>query len=214
MNKLSREKRNQLIGVAAGVAVLCGVLWYFVVRSLNENLAKTRVSVEDVQSKIEKAQRLIKRRAAIEEELSGLTNLMAQAEAEMIPVEQLNGKKWLLDKLNRFTKDRYDVTLMSLSNDPVIGKQFLLLPKFDYSGAAYNVEVRAFFHEYGKFLADFEKSFPYIRIQNLQIWPLATPLAATGPTADVPEELMNTEAREQLRISMRIVILFKPAGPS
>lgn len=214
MNKLSREKRNQLLGIAAGVVVLCGVLWYFVVSSLNENLAKARVSVEDLQTKIEKAQRLIKRRAAIETDLAGLTNLLAQAEVEMIPVEQLNGKKWLLDKLNHFTKDRYDVTLMNLSNDPLIGKQFLILPKFDYSAAVYNVEVRTFFHEYGRFLADFENSFPYLRIQSLQMWPLATPLAATGPSADVPEELMNGEGREQLRISMRIVVLFKPTGPS
>ena len=214
MNKLSKEKRNQLIGVAAGTLAVCAALWYFVISSQNESLRKNKETIEELQNKTEKAQRLVKRRASIEEELAGLTNEIARAEAEMIPVEQLNGKKWLLDKLNNFTKDRYDVTLMNLSNDPLIGKQFLLLPKLDYSAAAYNVEVRAFFHEFGKFLADFENSFPYMWIQNLQIWPLATPSAATGPAADVPEEILNSEAREQLRIYLKIAVLFKPAGTS
>ena len=214
MNKLSTEKRNRLIIIAASALAICATLWFLVIRSQNENLRKRLESVEDVKTKIEKAQRLVRRRALIEEELAQLRQEFAQAEAEMIPVEQLTGNKWLADKLRNFIKDRYDLSLLNLSNDALIGKQFLLLPKLDYSGAAYNVELSGFFHEFGKFLADFENRFPYLRIQELRMWPLATPLAATGPAADVPEELLDSEAREQLRISMKVIILFKPAGTS
>ncbi|MBI4659199.1 MAG: hypothetical protein HY735_10180 [Verrucomicrobia bacterium] len=213
MNKLSREKRNQLMAVAAATLALCGVLWYLVVRPKNAELQKTDEAVADAQNKIEKAQRLVKRRSAIDADLAQLHEQIAQVEAEMLPVEQLTGKKWIYDKLLNFIKDRYDVTLMNLSNDALIGKQFLLLPKFDpYSTAAYTVELRAFFHEFGKFIADFENRFPYLRIQNLKVWPLATPMAAAGPSADVPEELLNSDAKEQLRISMSVVVLYKPAG--
>jgi len=215
MNKLSREKRNQLIAVASGVLVVCAALWYFVVRSQHETIEQTRTSIDDVGSKIEKAQRLVKRRTMIEAELAELGQQIAESEAQMLPVEHLNGKKWMFDKLVNFIKDRYDVTLMDLSNNPLIGKQFLLLPKFEpYSAATYKVEIRGFFHEFGRFVADFENSFPYMRILDLEMWPMATPAAAKVATADLSDELLNSEAREQLRISMRIVVLFKPAGNS
>ena len=214
MNKLSKEKRNQIIALVASVLAVCGLLWFFVVRPQNKSLDKLETDKEDAQTKIEKAQRMIKRRAAIEADLIELTNQIARVEGDMIPIEQLNGKKWLWDKLNHFIKDRHGVTVVNLSNDPLIGKQFLLLPKFDYSAAVYTVEMQAFFHEFGRFLADFENSFPHMRIQHLQMWPLATPLAATAAAADVPEELLNGEGREQLRILMKVVVLFKPSGPS
>lgn len=212
MNKLSKEKRNQIIAIAAGALAICAALWYFVIGDQEETLRKINESTETLQTKIDKAQRLVKRRASIETDLAGLRQQIALAEAQMIPIEQLSGKKWMADRLSNFIKGRYDVTLLNLSNDALTGKQYLLLPKFDYSAAAYTVEVRAFYHEFGKFLADFENSFPYMRIQSLQIWPLATPLAATGAAADTPEELLNSDAREQLHISMKVVVLFKPAG--
>ncbi|MBM3839818.1 MAG: hypothetical protein FJ398_17970 [Verrucomicrobia bacterium] len=213
MNKLSREKRNQLIAVASGVLVLCLALWYFVVRAQQETIEKTRTSIDDVGSKIEKGQRLVKRRTLIEAELTELGAQIAEAEAQMLPLEHLSGKKWILDKLLNFIKDQYDVTLMDLSNTPLTGKQFLLLPKFDpYSAAAYKVEMRGFFHEFGRFVADFENSFPYMRILDLEMWPLATPAAARVASPDLSDELLNSEAREQLRISLRIVVLFKPAN--
>ena len=50
MNNLSTEKRNQLI-IAASALAVCAVLWFFVIRSQNENLRKRRESVEDMQPK-------------------------------------------------------------------------------------------------------------------------------------------------------------------
>jgi len=148
----------------------------------------------------------------VSEEFSELREKVFEVESQMIPVEQLKGRKWLVDKLVNFIKDTYDVRLTNLSNDPLTGAQFLLLPKFAYSAAAYDVEMRAFYHEFGRFLADFENSFPYMRVQNLVMWPLATASAATGPTPDTPEELMNSSDIEQLGIRMRIVVLYKPPG--
>lgn len=214
MSKLSKEKRDKIILSAVGALALAGVFWYFVITAQNASREKYQQSIRDAQDKIYKAEMLIKRGASKQAELAELRQQIADAEAQMIPVEHLKGSKWLSDTLVNFiTKNKHDVRLTNLSNDPVLGKQFLPLPKFAYSAAAYDlVEMQGYYHAFGKFLADFENSFPYIRIQKLQIWPLATPSAASGPTTDVPEELVAGPEREQLKIAMRVVVLFKPSG--
>lgn len=212
MNRLSQEKRNQILLIVAGALVVCGGLWYFVIGMQGETLSKHRDGKRDLEDKIFRAQSRIRRARAVSEELAELQEKVSEAESQMIPVEQLNGRKWLSDKLKNFGKDKYAVRFINLSNDPMTGDQFLLLPKFAYSAAAYEVEMRAFYHDFGKFLADFENSFPFMRIQNLTMWPLATPNAASGPAPDTPEDLMNSDDREQLGIGMRLVVLYKPPG--
>jgi hypothetical protein len=209
MIRLSKDKQNKILMIAAGTLVLCGVLWYFIISAQNQSASKYQDSIRDIQNKIYKAEMMIKRTATLQAELNGLRQQIAEAEAQMIPIEQLHGKKWLLDKLNQFILNKYEVTPTSLSNEPVVEKH-LLLPKFTYSGASYLLELRAHYHEFGKFLADFENSFPYISIQSLKIWPIATPSEAGGVSEKV-EDLSETE-REQLKISMKVTPLFKPAG--
>lgn len=209
MNK--REKQTQMLAIGIGTAVVAGLIWFFVISAFRDRLAKTEETILEVEDRIHKAELRIRRARIVEQEFAELRERISAAEAQMIPVEQLNGKKWLLDTVSRFIQtNKHDVVPTRLSNDPLIGKQFILLPKFAYSGAAYDLEVRAYFHEFGRFLADFENSFPYLRIHELQMSPIATPSAAAGPTADVPDEMLNSIEREQLRISMKVVVLFRP----
>lgn len=209
MSSISQEKRNQILLVVGGTLGICLLVWFYVIGSQNERLLNLQNETRRLDDQIYRAELRIRRARAVSSELAGLSRNVADAEARMIPVEQLNGRKWLFDKLVNFIKDKYDVRLTNLSNDPLTGDQFLLLPKFAYSAAAYDVEMRAFFHEFGRFLADFENSFPFMRIQNLAMWPVATASAAAGPTSDSPEELVNSDDLEQLTIRMRIVVLFK-----
>ena len=210
MIKLSKDKQNKIILIAFGALALCGALWYFLISLPTERFVKYEENIRDIQDKINKAEVRIKRTPMLQAELTELRQQIAEAEGKMIPIEQLNGKKWLLDKLNQFIGTRYDVTPTDLSNEPLMEK-LLLLPKFAYSGAAYKLDVRAHYHEFGKFLADFENSFPYITIHHLKIWPIATPSEAGGQGSEKLEDLSEVE-REQLKASMKVVLLFKPAG--
>ena len=213
MNKLPREKRDKIILIAVGTLALCAAFWYFAITAQQAALDKYADSIREAQEKIFKAELQINRAASRQLELAALREQIAQAEARMIPVEQVTGNKWLFDTLVNFiAQHKHDVRPTSLSNDPVVGKQFLLLPKFAYTAAAYDLEMQGYFHAFGRFLADFENSFPYINIQKLQLWPLATPSAGIGPSTDVQDELLGSAEREQLKIAMKVVVLFKPAG--
>ena len=46
-----------------------------------------------------------------------------------------------------------------------------MLPEFPYSQAIVTVSGSAYYYEFGKFLADLENHFPYMRVQNLNLEP-------------------------------------------
>lgn len=211
MNKLSKEKRDKLILVSLGTLVVCAVYWYFVISAQGASQLKYQQDIRDVQDKIYKAELRIKRASLIETELAELKEKVAAVEAELMPIEQLNANKWMLDKLNNFITNRpHAVKLTRLVQTPLTGKQFLLLPKFAYAAAAYDADVQAFYHDFGKFLADFENHFSYLRLQDFTLWPIATPSAATGRDTGVSDELPEGDGLEQLKATVRIVALYKP----
>ena len=73
-----------------------------------------------------------------------------------------------------------------------------IFPKFPYKAAVFNVRGVAYFHDLGRFLADFENSFPFARVQNVEM-EVAGSSAATG-----------TSDTEKLSFRMEIVTLINP----
>jgi len=69
-----------------------------------------------------------------------------------------------------------------------------VLPQFPYRQIKVNISGTAYYHDLGKFIADFENTFPHIRVVNLTV----EPLNITG--------LGN----EKLSFRMDIVALAKP----
>lgn len=198
--------------IVGGALVAAGAFWFLVIRAQNKSLEQYALNYTDLDDKSTRSQRMIKRKAAIQSELAEQRQKLAEAEAQMIPFEQVRVNKWISDKLKDFIQHRYEITLLRLTN-PTKGNQFLLLPKFDYSAVAYDVELQAHYHEFSRFLADFEATFPYFSIQKLQMWPLATSSAAAAGTAgEISEEGPGPAEREQLKIIIRVVLLFKPVG--
>ena len=72
-----------------------------------------------------------------------------------------------------------------------------LLANFPYKQETYVVRGIGFYNELGKFVADFENHFPYMRIQNLELQS-----SVTG----------NPGEDQKLSFKMDIVTLVKPAG--
>jgi hypothetical protein len=214
MNKLSKEKRDRIILILIGGVGVAAGIWYFIMGPQKAAISDYRDRIEHTQEKLLRAERLTRRDLQIRADLEELRAKISAAEGQMIPAEQVevSGKKWLLDQLNAFTQNRYDLTLRNLS-DPTVGKQFLHLPGMVYSAAAYRVDLHGHYHEFGRFLADFENSFPYLSIQNLQVSPIATPMGAqTGFVDRLEGGFQNADDREKLIVSMRIVLLFRPGN--
>jgi hypothetical protein len=98
--------------------------------------------------------------------------------------------------MNRFRADRkVDIPQFSREVTTEIG----VFPKFPYKAALFNVRGTAHFHDLGKFIADFENTYPYLRVQNLDLEPAAQTAATSAPTEP-----------EKLSFKMEIVALINP----
>ena len=72
-----------------------------------------------------------------------------------------------------------------------------LMPHFPYKQLKVTVGGTAYYHDLGKFIADFENTYPHARIANLTLEPV-------GGTAD---------SGEKLAFRMDIIALANPTGP-
>jgi hypothetical protein len=75
---------------------------------------------------------------------------------------------------------------------PTIGESDLL-PSFPYKQIQFAINGTVYYHDLGKFIADFENSFPHSRMVHLVVEP------ATGPNSN----------SEKLSFRMEIITLVK-----
>jgi hypothetical protein len=102
---------------------------------------------------------------------------------------------WTINAIRQF-KQPYKVEIPQFSQ--IEGpKDTTALPHFPYQQATLTIGGNAFFYDFGRFLADFENRFPFVRIENLSL----EPMPATGGA--------KAEA-ERLQFRLDIVTLVKP----
>ncbi len=100
---------------------------------------------------------------------------------------------WMIQTLNK-SKLSHAVDLPQISREtPCEAGTF---SQFPYKAAAFIVGGTAFYHDFGRFLADFENQFPYLRVQNLELEPAA----------------VRGEDSEKLHFKMEFVTLVKPVS--
>ena len=190
MNKLSKEKRNRLILVVlVTIVVLCG-LWFGLVNIQQQNLDKLARDKTGAQTKLATREQAVKNADRLQTEVAETSKKLAELEEDMAPGDPLS---WLVGKIQVF-KLPYKVEIPQISSP---GETREFLAKFPYKQATFAVGGTAYFHDLGKFIADFENHFPYFRIVNLDL----------APTTGAVEN-----EREKLTFNFQIVTLVKPGA--
>src|SRR6266853_1049484 len=191
MNKLYKEKQTRLVLVVlVTVAVLSG-LWFGLISFQDKYLRELAVKKDAARAKLDKEELRIKNADRFEAEVSQATKKLAELEEDMAPGDPLS---WLVGKIQVFKLPYKGVEIPQISA-PGETKEFL--GKFPYKQAAFSVGGTAYFHDLGKFIADFENHFPYFRIVNLDLTP-----AAGAAESD----------KERLTFNFQIVTLVKPSA--
>jgi len=98
---------------------------------------------------------------------------------------------WTYGTMRQF-KQQYKVEIPEIG-PPRVG-EVDLLPDFPYKQITFSITGKAFYHDLGKFVADFENAFPHAQLVNLVISPVG------GES-------------EQLSFSMDVIALVKPNAP-
>jgi len=188
--KLPKEKRNALILVViVTVAVLSG-LGFGLIRYQFGKLDEMRQKRDTADHKVEEMRNAVKNADHAETELAERRKILDGLEDDMASGD-LNA--WVINELRTF-KAGYKVDMPQFSPlGPVTDVP--LIPGFPYKQATITVAGTAHFHDFGKFLADFENQHPHIRILNLTLD--GTPFA-------------NSDEMEKLNFKMEISTLVKP----
>lgn len=191
MKQLPKEKRDKIIGIAIGTIALCGALWYFVIDAQYDAIKDRETKIVQAQQDVENAGRLVTRAPKIEENLEKVTDRMKQMEDSMAQGDLYS---WIIKTMNKFQAN-YRVEIPGYS-PPGVG-EVGMLPQFPYKAATYAIRGTGYFHDFGRFLADFENQFPCARVQNLDLEPI-------GILTAKPEDA------EKIAFKMEIVTLIKP----
>jgi hypothetical protein len=204
MNKLSKEKRDRLVLVSIGAGAILAVLYFFVVAAQQQELRDYASKVSAAQDKLSKAEMWQRMAPNIEAQLAEQRKQLEGKHDGLAPVDKF---KWFYDTIEGFIA-QHKVQLVDITREPEVGPAWLL-PNYPYQAATFGVKCKAFFHDFGAFLAEFENRFPYMRVQNLELEPESAARTATrdgrGGTAQMPPQTLN--------ISLRVVTLIRPNAP-
>jgi hypothetical protein len=167
MNSLSKEKRNQLVLVALMTGGLLVGLWFGLIRFQKESLEVLAQSKTSSEQKLEQVRQAIEASDLIETQLTEVQQRLGKIESTMA-----NGDlySWTINTLRQF-KPGYKVEIPQYSQ--IDGpKEMNMLAGFPYKQANMTISGTAFYADFGKFIADFENQFPYMRILNLSLEPV------------------------------------------
>jgi len=165
MNKLSKAQREKLIGVAVGAIAVMALLWYFGVNAKEEELSHTRDKTAQMEKRLRDAESLIRQGDAIGENLNHRAEILQKREAGLAP--DRDTYIWIINTINPFIQSRKGVNIYSYSQPEFSDTG--LIPGFPYRWATFHLKGTGYYQDFGKFFADFENSFPYFRIQNMDM---------------------------------------------
>jgi hypothetical protein len=190
MNKLPKEKRSQLILIAALTLLVLGALWAALIGPLRQNLSGLAGRKAEVARKLDQVSLAIKNTDRVAAELSAARAALAELEVRMGSGDLYS---WAINTLREFKLPyRVDIPQFSQIDGP---RDMPMLPQFPYKQAALTIGGSAFFYDFGRFLADFENQSPYIRVLNLSLEPIPS---------------VTPVDQEKLAFKMDVVFLVKP----
>jgi Tfp pilus assembly protein PilO len=197
MNKLSKDKRDKLLLTIIGIVGVLSVLYFLVITDQKEEIAQLKSKITALSSKVNTAERLSKRGQEVEANFELQKKILTQKQIEMPRPGQDHA--WFLN-LMEDRRRKYELEVDDIKTPEAIESG--ILPKFPFRAVALNVTMVGTYYDFGRFLADFENSYPYMRVQSLKIVPEIR-AASSRPGADA------NDSGGKLRFSYKVIALIK-----
>ena len=194
MKNLPKEKRDRILLIVFGTLAILGGVYYLLITAQSDTLANTRKKKVEEELRVSNAQRLSTSVAQLQQTLEVSSTRLKAIEANMASGDMYS---WIILTMNSFKENgdyKLDIPQFSREVQTEVG----MLAKFPYRAAVFHLRGTAYYHDFGRFIADFENAFPYIRIQNIELDPVASANAN------------NVEEPEKLAFRMEIVTLVNP----
>jgi Tfp pilus assembly protein PilO len=170
MNKLSKQQ-ERLAGIAFATVIIMAALWWFGVMAKQNELERTRENTRTVSRTLKDAEAEMSRGSEIAAQLKARNDLLGKREATLAP--DRDAYAWIIGEINPFIQSRKGVNIYSYSQPEVSDTG--IIAGFPYKWATFHLKGTGYYYEFGRFFADLENTFPYFRVQNLEIGANSTP---------------------------------------
>ena len=195
MNKLSKDKRDKIILIAIGTLAAVAGIWFAVINFQLASHAEAKKKFTDAEQKVSRGRAALKSADVTAQQLKDLTTALKTCEGAMaVPNDMYS---WFFQTMNTF-RARYQVDIPQFSRETPA--EVGLFPSFPYRAAVFTVRGSAFYHDFGRFLADFENAYPYVRVQGVELEPNSDSSAASA-------------LGEKLSFKMDLLTLVRPTAP-
>lgn len=191
MSKLSKEKQNQILAVAVGSLTVAVALYFVVIQGQTGSLTVTQRRTAEIRGKIDQATGFVRQAGVVAKRLEELKDAVGQKESTMVP--DRDSYDWMLRTIRNFEQNRRSVGVRPLNIEQPKMEEMGMIPNFPYKAAVFHATGQGFFHEFGRFLADFENKFRYYQVINLEISPggATAPGGGLAPLTEADGELLQ-----------------------
>lgn len=190
MNRYSKEKRKQLVLVSVVAAMALAGLWFGLIRFQKQNLRHLAERRDEAKLKLQRVKQAIENSDQLELQVGVASKTASQLESGMASGDLYS---WAINTVRQF-KLPYKVEIPQFSQ--IDGpKDSTLLAGFPYKQATLTIGGTADYQDFGRFIADFENTFPYMRVLNVRLEPAST---------------LKDNEREKLAFKVDIAALVKP----
>lgn len=190
MKRLTPDKRNKLLLVILGTVAIIVLVYFFLIDPQNQQNRKLAAETAAEAAKLQNIKQTVRQGDAIATAAGDITTLLARAEDDMVSGD-IN--VWLYDTMRQF-KASHHVDIGNISQPAISDVD--ILPGFPFRQIRFQISGTGYYHDIGKFVADFENKFPHARILNLGLESNNLGAADAG--------------NEKLSFHMEIAALIKP----
>jgi len=189
-SKLSKEKRQHLVLVVVVTVAILGLLGSYLIKGGYQKISAMEQKKKTIEEKLAQMQKTVQRAKEIESDYQQTSEALTEKESGMATGDLYS---WMQSNLRRFQRS-YKVEIPQIGS---VGtpEEVNFLAKFPYKQATVSIAGTAYYHDLGRFIADFENTYPLMRIMNLSL-----DLSPSATAAD----------RDKLAFRMDIVTLVKP----
>jgi Tfp pilus assembly protein PilO len=194
MSKLPKDKRDKIILTGVVAVAISAAIWLLVIKSQLQTLKNVHAEASKSRDQFNRGQNTLTTQARINQDFEEASRKLKQRESAMAAPNDMYS--WFIQTLNTF-RQNYKVEIPQFGRE--MPTEVGVFPKFPYHAALFNVRGTAHYHDFGKFVADFENTFPYIRVQNIEL--------------DSAGEAGGSDSREKLNFKMELLTLVRPIAP-
>ena len=214
--RLTKQQKDNITAIGIGAVLAVVVLWYSVMGMQKDHLVTLEKKRDSLVEKVDGARKLVDGVKKRQIEFQDLLDDVAEKESFMASGDLYS---WVWTELSNFTRNKgHEVRIPLISRDWNIGPS-RMIPGFPepYQVVTYKIQGVAYYHDFGSFLADFENTHPYLRVQSFKLFRSENQGEAAGRPSDSIDGSSNqtqnqqADSSEKLNFEMELVALTKTA---